>query len=119
MLLFPELYNPIILFSYLLPFVDMTLYIQVSSIICVIVSTILLYFFIRKKYSPKISLIASIIFLTAGFLIFHAHRHIMFINYFPFLLMAFYGIDRYFISNKKGVLIISIFLMLYTPLLTS
>ena len=108
------LYNPIILFSYLLPFVDMITYIQISSILCVIISTVLLYFFIRKKYDTKISLIAGIIFLMAGCLIFHAHRHIMFINYFPFLLMAFYGIDKYFTDSKKGFLIISIFLMILT-----
>ena len=108
------LYNPIILFSYLLPFIDMTVYIQVTAILCVIISTILLYFFIRKKHNYQVSLIASIIFLMAGFLIFHAHRHIMFINYFPFLLLAFYGIDNYFSKNKKILLIVSIFLMILT-----
>lgn len=108
------LFNPIILISYLLPFVPMTIYIEVSMVIVIIVSIILLYKFLRKSYSPLTSFLGTFIFMTASFLIFHAHRHIMFINYFPFLLLALYGIDKYFEQNKKGLLIISIFLMILT-----
>ena len=34
----------------------------------------------------KITWIFSILFLLSGPLIFHSHRHVMFINYIPFLL---------------------------------
>ena len=73
-----------------------------------------MYKFLRKSYSPLIAFIGTFIFLTAGFLIFHAHRHLMFINYIPFLILALFGIDNYFEKNKKGLLIISIFLMILT-----
>ena len=46
-------------------------------------------------------------------LTFHAHRHIMFISYMPFLVMGFYGIDRYF-KNKSFLLILAISLMIFT-----
>lgn len=108
------LFNPIILISYLLPFVPMTVYIECSMVVIIIISIILLYKFLRKSYSPLTSFLGTFIFMTSSFLIFHAHRHIMFMNYFPFLLLALYGIDKYFEQNKKGLLIISIFLMILT-----
>ena len=51
--------------------------------------------------------------LSAPF-IFHMHRHIMFVNYMPFLIMALMGVDNLFNKNTKTLLIISIFLMIMT-----
>src|SRR5574344_1957766 len=91
------LLSPIILFSYLLPFVKMSDYIVVSSIITVIASTLLIYKWLRNnKFNTKISLVSSIIFLTSAPIMFHVHRHVMFINYIPFLILGLMGVDRYF-----------------------
>ena len=42
------LYNPIILISFLLPFIPMKIYIIASSLLCILVATIMLSFFIKK-----------------------------------------------------------------------
>ncbi len=108
------LFNPIILISYLLPFVSMITYIQFSMIICLIVSIVLMYYFLRRRFDSKISFVSTLLFLTAGCFIFHLHRHIMFVDYMPFLLMALIGVDKYFDKKKISLLVISIFLMILT-----
>ena len=74
--------SPITFISYLLPSVDMTTYITVSTILTTVISTILLYVFLRRqKFSSEVSLISSVIFITSSCISFHSHRHVMFINY--------------------------------------
>jgi len=107
------LLNPIIMFSYLIPKVNMGTYIMFSTSILVLVSTILFYFFLKKhKFNKLVSLITSIIFLCATPILFHLHRHIMFINYMPFLILGLFGVDRYFENNKPNLLTISTLLMI-------
>ena len=108
------LLSPIILFSYLLPFVAMRDYIIVSTIFMLLLCVVLIYFFIKKKHNSSIAFICGFIFLMATPLIFHSHRHIMFMNYMPFLIMGYYGVDRYFDKNKPLLLTISVFLMIMT-----
>ncbi len=108
------LFNPIILISYLLPFVSMLTYIQVSMVICLIISIVLLYYFLRRRFDSKIIFVSTLLFLTSGCLIFHFHRHIMFVDYIPFLLMSLIGVDKYFDKGKISLLVISIFLMILT-----
>ncbi|MCM1371057.1 MAG: YfhO family protein [Clostridium sp.] len=108
------LLNPIILLSYLFPFIEMKDYIIGISIISLFVTTVLFYKWVRNSFSEKISLLISIIFITSGPLIFQAHRHIMFVNYMPFLILGLMGIDKLLKDNKKTLLIVSIFLCLMT-----
>lgn len=109
------LLNPIILVSYFLPFIKMVDYMVISSIVVVISSALLLYKWLRNnKHSNFNSLISSIIFLCSAPLMFHVHRHIMFINYMPFLILGLMGIDKYFKQNKSWLLILSIFLIIMT-----
>lgn len=106
--------SPVIMISYLLPFIPMKLYIQISSIILMYVSVILFYKWISNKVSPKISTVSTILFLLASPLLFHSHRHIMFVNYMPFLMMGLIGVDKYFLNRKKSLLMISTFLICMT-----
>lgn len=108
------LLSPIILISYLLPFIKMVDYIQIISVLGIIISAILLYKWLCNKYTKKISLIATIFFIALAPLLFHSHRHIMFVNYMPFLILALMGVDNYFENNKKSLLILSIFLIIMT-----
>ena len=109
------LMNPFILLSYLLPFVPMKVYIATISIIIQIVSSILIFKFLDShNYSKKICLFSSLAFLTLSPIIFHSHYHIMFVWYFPFLIMSLFGVDRYVKDNKSFLLMISIFLVLLT-----
>jgi len=106
------LLSPIVLLSYLFPFVKMVNYIEVSMIIVVILSIILMYYFLRGKFDSKYAFLGTFLFLLAAPLIYHTHRHIMFINYMPFLIMALIGVDNYFDKNKKVLLVISVFLII-------
>ena len=107
------LFNPYVLLSYLFPNIKMIDYMITTNCIIVLISTYLFYFYLRKNnHNQKTSFITAFLFLMSGPLIFHAKRHIMFINYFPFLILGLYGIDRYF--NKKSItlLVISITLII-------
>ena len=106
--------NPIILVSYLLPFISMRSYVIGSTIFILLLSVGLMYFFVKKKSNSRVAFISSFIFLLATPLIYHAHRHIMFMNYMPFLILGYYGVDRYFEKKSSWLLILSVFLMIMT-----
>ena len=107
------LFNPVIIISYFLPFISMKSYIQISSILLVYSSVILFYYFLRKnKVNENVSLLSSIVFLTASPLLFHSHRHIMFMNYMPFLILALIGVDKYFEKDNSKLLCISTVLII-------
>ena len=107
------LFNPVIIISYFLPFISMKSYIQVSSIILVYSSVILFYYFLKhNKFSSDICLLGSIVFMTATPLLFHSHRHIMFMNYMPFLILALFGVDKYFEKGNSKLLCISVILII-------
>lgn len=104
--------SPIILISYLLPFLSIKTYIQISSILIVYSSIILFYYFLRNKFKEDTSLLGSIAFATASPLLFHSHRHLMFISYMPFLILALIGVDKYFRNDNKKLLSVSILLII-------
>ena len=80
--------SPYTLLSYFFPFISMTLYYQIINIIILIVSGILFYNFMNSHRNNRIvSLTSSLIFILATPFIFHMHRHFMFVNYMPFLVM--------------------------------
>ena len=106
--------NPIILISYFLPFLKMVDYIQISSVLIVITSCILFYKWQLNKFDSKTAFLGTLIFLSASPILFHSHRHIMYMNYMPFLIMAMMGVDNYFNDNKKALLIVSVFLIIMT-----
>ncbi|MFA5407562.1 MAG: YfhO family protein, partial [Bacilli bacterium] len=108
------LLNPFILLSYLFPFVKMIDYMIIISILIVIASAFLIYkWLVNNKYDRKMALVCSILFLLMTSFS-HAHRHIMFINYMPFLILGLMGIDKYFDKGKKTLFILSVFLMIMT-----
>lgn len=90
------LYSPIFLLSYILPFINMGLYIQQAMVVLVILCTLFYYKWVRKRFDSTVSFIVSLLFLSASPILFHASRHVMFISYMPFLLLGLYGVDAYF-----------------------
>lgn len=109
------LYSPVILLSYLLPFVKMGDYIMVSGVLCLMAAVMLLYGWLMKRgFSRKISLIAALMYLLSGPMIFQSYNQIMFVNYMPFLCMAFLGVDRFFEKRRAGLYAGSVFLMIMT-----
>jgi len=109
------LLSPIILLSYLFPFIEMCNYIIISTIITGILSIFLFYKWLKNNnYNTTICFVVAFLFLCASPLIFQSHRHIMFINYMPFLIMGLMGVDRHFKQHKSSLLILSIFLIVMT-----
>ena len=104
------LLSPIILISYLLPFISMRNYIIGSSIILLLVTIILFYRWIRNNFNSKYSFFLTLLFVLSSPIFFHFHRQIMFVNYLPFLLLSLINIDK----NNKFWLVINIFLMIMT-----
>ena len=105
------LFNPYILISYFLPFIKMVDFISVIGMLIPIISAILTYIWLRKRYDEKISFMTTILFIFSMSLSFHSHRHIMFINYMPFLILGLFGIDKKYDKNESSLLVISIFLI--------
>lgn len=92
--------SPIVLLSYLLPFIPMKIYIEAISVIGLLASAVLFYLWMKKKYDSKLSFVVTLLFLASTPLLFHSHRHIMFTCYMPFLILALKEIDNKFIKNK-------------------
>ena len=109
------LLSPIILISYLFPFIPMDFYLIFISILLGIISIYLFYVWIKGfKFSNSLCFVLTLLFGMSGPLLFHSHRHIMFVNYMPFLLLGLIGVRRYFSNGYKGLMVISIFLMIMT-----
>ena len=100
------LFSPVILLSYLLPFVSMSTYIQISSAVLCFLGGALFYRFARKRSGRWISLALAAAYLCASPLILHSHRHIMFVNYMPFVILAYEAVDDFFEGRRKWGLVI-------------
>lgn len=110
------LLSPIILISYLLPFVDMTTYIVASSVVIAISSSILFYFWERwnNKKGHLESFVLSFLLLFSASITLHSHRHLMFVNYMPFLILGLFGVDKKLTKGKGWLLTLSVFLIIMT-----
>ena len=109
------LYSPLILPSYLLPFVKMSDYIMVVSITGLTASVLLFYYWLKsRKTDTGTAFILSLMFLLAGPMIGQYSGQIMFVDYMPFLCLALIGVDRYFEQEKSGLFTVSVFLMIMT-----
>lgn len=109
------LYNPIVLIAYLLPFVKMSDYLMAAGVICLAASVCLLYGWLKKReFSTEIALGVAVLFLLAGPMIYQSCHQIMFVQYMPFLLMAFQGVDQYWEKGKTGLYTLGVFLMILT-----
>lgn len=109
------LLNPIILLSYFFPFIKMVDFMTIASIIEILCSVYLCYYWLNKKgFSRSITFIGTLVFTCASPLIFHAHRHIMFMNYMPFLMLGLIGVDRYFEKNKRSLMTLGVLGMILT-----
>ena len=104
--------SPVILVSYLLPFVPMSYYIMASSIISVLFSEGAMYVFFRRRHKPFVSTCITLFFALSVPFILNSHRQIMFTGYMPFMLLALLSSDSFFKKGKKAPLILSAFLMI-------
>jgi len=109
------LLSPVILVSYLFPFIPMNIYIVISGILLTMISGFLIYKFIKNNgYKDTTAFITMFIYLCASPILFHTHRHIMFVNYMPFVLLALMSVDYYFETGRRSRLALSLFLIIMT-----
>lgn len=109
------LFSPLILPSYLLPFIKMEDYLMSVSIAGVAASVCLLYYWLGKHgFSRGIRLGVAFLYLLAGPVIYQACHQVMFVSYMPFLYLSLIGIDRYFTKAKNGLYLSGVFLMIMT-----
>ena len=109
------LYSPLILPSYLLPFVKMSDYIMAVSVTGLTASVLLFYYWLKsRKTDTGTAFILSLMFLLAGPMIGQYSGQIMFVDYMPFLCLALIGVDRYFEQEKSDLFTVSVFLMIMT-----
>ena len=109
------LFSPVILFSYLLPFVKMDIYIMVSSMICYGLSGALFFWWISdKNLSAVVKILTSVLFMLSGSLMYHFYNQLMFVNYMPFLILALIGCDRFFKDGSYKLLVISVVAIILT-----
>lgn len=109
------LYSPVILLSYLLPFVKMSDYIIAVSVTGIALSVCLLYYWLgRRRFPEEIRLGVALMYMLAGPVIYQSCHQVMFVNYMPFLYMSLIGVDRYFDKKRSDLYLISVFLMIMT-----
>ena len=98
------LYNPLYLLSYLLPFVDMAVYVQGMMLATWIADGLLCYLWLlREDFREEESFFCAFIMIMAGPVVFHTSMQIMFVSYLPFLLLTLIGYDRYCRTGKYAV----------------
>lgn len=109
------LFSPITFFSYLFPFINMLDYMQGIMILNIIASGILMYIFLVKNhFKEDNALIGSLLLLSSCSFLFNSSRHIMFVDYMSFLILALIGVKVYREKNKSTLLICSVFLIIIT-----
>lgn len=108
------LYNPLYLFSYLLPGVKMTTYLQVVSLLGEMANGILCYFWLKGHFKKENSFFASLFILLAAPMFYQSSTQIMFVSYMPFLLLTLIGFDRYKKQGNYGVMVCGVCCMILT-----
>lgn len=112
-LIYYGLFRPEIIVSYLFPMIPMYIWLSISSVFMVIFSVEVFYQWLRKEnISAHSAFIASLIFVCAGPIMFHTHRHVMFTNYLPWMIIAFMGIKRYIQERKAWQMLLGIVMMI-------
>lgn len=108
------LFSPLIFLSYLLPFLSLKNYVILLSILLLYVDIVLFYAWSRKRLDGRISFFITFLFLFSVPLIYHSHRHIMFVSYMPFLLLGLFAVDAWVEKKKRLPLLACAFLMVMT-----
>ena len=106
------LYNPLLLISFFLPFISMKTYVIFINIIIFIATSLLTYYFFKTKTSKNIAFITTMLLTLSAPVLYHLHKHFMFVNYYPFLLLALIGVDKYLTEKKISLVTFSIFMII-------
>ena len=105
------LLRPDVLFSCLVPDLEMKYIIAGYAILGVLASINLCFFWLRRQNLNKWSAFGGSVLMAAATCFFHAHHQIIFVNYMPFLILALMGIDRLLEKGKILLMTVSLFLI--------
>lgn len=105
------LLRPDILFSCLVPEINMKYIIAGYAVLGVLASVNLCYLWLKRQGISKRFAFAGAVLLASSACFYHAHHQIMFVNYMPFLFLALLGVDRLFLKRRIGLLIFSLFMI--------
>lgn len=106
------LLNPLLLISYLLPFVSMKDYIITLNGIIFISTGLISYYFFKTKTTKKVAFLTTMFIIFSAPILFHLHKHFMFVNYLSFLFLALIGVDKYLEKGKMSLVAFSIFMII-------
>lgn len=105
------LLRPDVLISYLLPQVPMRTIIIAYSVLCMLASVNLCYFWLKnQEIEPFFSFLGSY-FLACSACFFQTHRQIMFVSYLPYLFLALMALDALVRKRKCAGLVVCLFLI--------
>lgn len=105
------LLRPDIVFSCLVPDIEMKYIIAGYAALGVLVSVNLCHLWLKKQGISKKFAFTGAILLAASTCFYHAHHQIMFVNYIPFLFLALMGVDSLIRKKKSFQLVLSLFLI--------
>lgn len=104
--------SPLLLISYLLPFISMKDYIIGLNCLMFISIGLLAYYFFKTKTTKKIAFLISLFIIFSAPILYHFHKHFMFVNYFPFLFLSLIAVDKYLETGKMSLVAFSIFMII-------
>ena len=109
------LFSPYLLLFYLFPFVKAGDFLMTTNILNMIISSVLLYFFLlQNKYKKNDALFGALLLLISTGMAFFGFKWVMFVQYIPFLILGLFGTKRFLDTNKSMLLIISVILIITT-----
>ena len=95
--------RPDVLLSYCFPNLPVAFFIQGYAIFEILFGGGLLYYWLHKKgFSDFTSFVCGFFYLTAN-CFFQAHRQIIFVNYLPFVILAFLCLDKILNPEKASL----------------
>lgn len=106
------LLRPEILFSCLVPHVEMKYIIAGYAVAGVLASVNLCYLWLKQQGVSKGFAFAGAVLLAASTCFYQAHHQIMFVSYMPFLFLALMGADS-LLEKKKGTLLVCSLFFIY------
>lgn len=101
--------RPDVLISFLLPQVPMAYIISGYAILELAAGAVLCCHWLKQHVTvPFWAFVGGILYACAG-CFYHAHHQVMFVNYMPFVILAFLGVRRLLANGKHRLLTVSLF----------
>lgn len=105
------LFRPDVMISCLFPGVEMKYFIAVYAAMGFIASVNMMYIWLRGKGIRRSACLMGGLFMAGAACFFHAHHHVMFVSYMPFLILALMGADRLLRKGRMGMAVSAVFLI--------